>query len=218
MFSSRSATMRMARIGILAAAGDAVTKACAATWLAEHRADTGIVGLALVHNDQAAFGLSFGAYTWQWNLALTLAAVALIVPVCRALAQVDERAPEALGLIAGGALGNLLSLVLSPFGVLDFIAVRTGPGTSIVLNAADLAAYVGLAMLVRTGWRLTSAIAASHVSTLGASWQHASPEMACDDAEVPRAVFVEPGVGRPRESGRDRPAARRERRPETPPL
>lgn len=223
MISSRSATARMLRIGVLVAAGDAVTKSCAAAWLAGHSADDALIGLALVHNDQGAFGLSVGAYTWHWNLALTLAAIALVVPVCRALAQVDGRAPDALGLIAGGALGNLLSLILSPFGVLDFIALGTGPGTSIVLNAADIAAYVGLAMLVRTAWLLTSAIAASHSSAaLAATWRRQTTGLGVtasgrDEAEVARPVFVEPGVDRPRGSRRDRvaerPAVREERRP-----
>lgn len=203
MLLSHSATARMLRISVLVAAGDAVTKSCAAAWLAGRSADDTLVGLALVHNDQGAFGLSVGAYTWQLNLALTLAAIALVVPVCRALAQVDGRAPDALGLIAGGALGNLLSLILSPFGVLDFIALSTGPGTSIVLNAADIAAYVGLAMLLRTAWLLSSAIAASQSTALATTWQQPTTDLRVtasgrDDAEVARAVFVEPGVERPR--------------------
>lgn len=218
MLLSRSATARMLRISVLVAAGDAVTKSCAAAWLAGHSADDTLVGLALVHNDQGAFGLSVGAYTWQLNLALTLAAIALVVPVCRALAQVDGRAPDALGLIAGGALGNLLSLILSPFGVLDFIALSTGPGTSIVLNAADIAAYVGLAMLVRTAWLLSSAIAASQSkAALATTWQQQTTDLRVtasgrDDAEVARAVFIEPGVERSRaprpERVVDHPAAR----------
>lgn len=116
------------------------------------------VSLAVVHNDAGAFGLSLGAYTWQLNLALTLAAVVFIVPVTRDLAQIDRRAPTALGLIVGGAIGNLGSLVLPPRGVMDFISVNWSAGHSLVLNVADVAAYAGLAMILRTGFLIATAL------------------------------------------------------------
>ncbi len=114
--------------------------------------------MAVVHNDAGAFGLSVGAYTWQLNLALTLAAVVFIVPVARDLAQIDRRAPMALGLIVGGAMGNLASLVLPPSGVMDFISVSWSAGHSLVLNVADVAAYAGLAMTLRTGFLIAGAL------------------------------------------------------------
>jgi lipoprotein signal peptidase len=205
----RSATARLLRVTALVAAGDAITKSCAAAWLAGRAHPGSWVGLYLVHNDQGAFGLSVGAYTWQVNLALTLGAIALVVPVCRALESVDGRAPEALGLIAGGALGNLLSLVLSPFGVLDFIAVRTGAGSAIVLNAADIGAYAGLAMLVRTTWRLVTAISQPATTAdrmIGAEGVLHVARPA--EAEVAVQIFVEPSMERGG-SARERPVARR---------
>ncbi|HET6680096.1 MAG TPA: signal peptidase II [Gemmatimonadaceae bacterium] len=140
----------LARIALLVASGDFITKEVAARWLGG--IDHGVASLlrfGVVHNDAAAFGLWMGPYTFQWNLALTLAAIALIVPVGRELAHIDRHAPVALGLIAGGALGNFASLVLSPEGVVDFIALRMPAGV-LVLNVADVAAYAGLVMLLRT--------------------------------------------------------------------
>ena len=65
--------------------------------------------------------------------------------------------PRALGLIVGGALGNLASLITSPAGVVDFIALSF-ESWGIVLNVADVAAYAGLAMILRTGSLIALAI------------------------------------------------------------
>jgi len=75
----------------------------------------------------------------------------LIPAVCRELARFDERAPQTLGLIAGAAGGNLLSLVTSTRGVTDFIAIEHGAGRELVLNFADVAAYAGLVLMVPLG-------------------------------------------------------------------
>jgi lipoprotein signal peptidase len=121
---------------------------------------------AVVHNDAAAFGLSAGAYTWPLNLALTLAAIVLMVPVARDLARIDDAAPRALGLIVGGALGNFASLLFSPPGVVDFISIGFGAHSNLVLNVADVAAYVGLAMMpapASSSWR-KSVVRHSHAA------------------------------------------------------
>lgn len=148
----------LARIALLVTAGDLATKAAAkellssdATWFSSW------LHFAVIHNDQGAFGWTVGAYTWQLNLALTLAAIAFMVPVTRDLARVDPRAPTALGLIVGGALGNLASLVTSPYGVVDFIQIDLEQH-GVALNVADIAAYAGLAMIVRTGALLVAAL------------------------------------------------------------
>ena len=150
---------RLLRIALLVAVGDLSSKWIASRlWSAQPARLTDWISLAVVHNDVGAFGLSVGAYTWQLNLALTLAAVVFIIPVTRELGHIDRRAPAALGLIVGGALGNLASLVLPPHGVMDFIAVNWTPGHSLVLNVADVAAYTGLAMILRTGVMIAAAL------------------------------------------------------------
>lgn len=157
MRESRHLTV-LARIALLVTAGDLATKAAAkalladeATWFASW------LHFAVVHNDQGAFGWSAGVYTWQLNLALTLSAIVFMIPVTRDLARIDAQAPRALGLIVGGALGNLASLVTSSHGVVDFIQISFET-TGIALNVADVAAYAGLAMILRTGALLVAAL------------------------------------------------------------
>ena len=124
----------LARIAIGVAAVDWLTKALATRVAGtEPIALTGWLRLHVVHNDGTAFGLSAGTYTWQLNLILTIATIALMLPVSRDLARIDKSAPRALGLITGGALGNLASLIFSPPGVVDFIAVPVSARSEFVL-------------------------------------------------------------------------------------
>jgi lipoprotein signal peptidase len=148
----RSPFLPLVRIATLVALGDLMTKQVALLWVGalEPRVTGAAIRFGVVHNDKGAFGLTAGNYTWEVSLALTLAAIILIVPVARDLNRIDERASTALGLIAGGAIGNLVSLLLSPAGVVDFIAIQRGDGAGIVLNVADIGAYAGVVMLMRT--------------------------------------------------------------------
>jgi lipoprotein signal peptidase len=111
-----------------------------------------------VLNDQAAFGVGLGTYTWEINVVVTLATVVLIMCVCRDLAAIDPWAPRILGLIAGAALGNLISLTLTPGGVPDFMAVTLWGGREIVMNFADIAAYLGLALMGKLAWSIVRAM------------------------------------------------------------
>jgi lipoprotein signal peptidase len=155
------ALARLWRIALLVAAADLVTKFVAdRLWSSEAVHLASWLSLTMVQNHGGAFGLSAGAYTFQLNLALTLAALVVVVPVTRDLTEVDPDAPVALGLIAGGALGNLASLLAPPAGVGDFIALHWSADHALVLNAADVAAYTGLALILRTGFRIASALVA----------------------------------------------------------
>lgn len=147
----------LVRIAMLVAIGDWLTKAAASRLVgAEPVVLADGLQFAVVHNAGTAFGFSAGAYTWQLNLALTLAAIALMIPVARDLARVDVAAPRALGLIVGGAIGNFASLVITPPGVVDFISVSIGAHSELIFNVADLAAYIGLAMMLRTGFLIVA--------------------------------------------------------------
>lgn len=150
--------LQLSRIAVVVASFDLATKAVAERALRDTTPTfESAVGFALVHNAQGAFGWTAGAYTWQVNFALTLAAIAFMLPVSRELARADRAAPLALGLILGGALGNLVSMLTSPAGVVDFLALNFD-SWGVVLNVADVAAYVGLAMILRTGYLLATAI------------------------------------------------------------
>ena len=185
----------LARIALLVAVGDWVTKEVAArAVLHEPLVFTERLRFAVIHNEAGAFGLSAGDYTWQLNLALTLAAIAFMIPVTRELARVDEAAPRALGLIVGGALGNLASLVFSPNGVVDFISIGLGSGSEVVLNVADVAAYIGLAMVMRTAFRIVAELRrTARVSLQPVAVRHFAPVhgVAFADREVPLPVTTE---------------------------
>lgn len=184
----------LARVALLVALGDYLTKVAAAAFLAhEPTIVASWLRLVVIHNDQGAFGISLGAYTWQLNLALTLSAVALMVPVSRDLARIDRLAPYALGLIVGGAVGNLTSLILSSPGVVDFIAVRWTASAGLVLNVADVAAYTGLAMICRTGFLIVERLREDARSP---QLERATPRdfavFSIADREVDRVVHREP--------------------------
>jgi len=183
----------LARIAIGVAAVDWLTKALAARIAGvEPIALTSWLRVHVVHNDGTAFGLSAGAYTWQLNLVLTIAAIALMLPVSRDLARIDKSAPRALGLITGGALGNLASLLLSPPGVVDFIAVPVSARSEFVLNLADVAAYIGFAMLVRTGFLIVEEMryAAQQKSTVQVRHWTTVSKSRIADREVPLTVPI----------------------------
>jgi signal peptidase II len=138
---------------------DLATKLAAGALLADGapRPALGPFSLHLVYNAGSAGGLMLGAHTRALNLVATGLVVGLLVMLVPALARVDRRSTTALALVAGGGLGNLVSLATSARGVEDFLAWRYGAG-AVVLNVADLAMFAGLALLGRTLWALAQAV------------------------------------------------------------
>ena len=206
----RSPLIPLARLATLVAFGDLVTKQIAVVWIGalDPRA-LSVVRFGVVHNDKGAFGLTVGNYTWEVSLALTLAAIALIVPVARDLSRIDDRAPMALGLVAGGAMGNLVSLLASPAGVVDFIAVQRADGAGIVLNVADVAAYAGVAMLMRTAYLVVAAIRQDReTAVVETSKQRDTALVRLADVEVQLAVARE-GIEATEPAGTSAPSAPR---------
>jgi lipoprotein signal peptidase len=184
----------LARTAALVVLADLASKELAARFLADGPFTlTSWLSLHLTHNQFGAYGLSFGPYTWEINLALTALAVCVVLPVGGELGRIDRGAPIGLGLIAGAALGNLASLLLSKAGVPDFIAFQAS-SYGVVFNVADVAAYAGLALLVKTGFRLVAEMR----STLQPGLRK-SPEMAprvpvmlvLHDREIERDVYQE---------------------------
>ncbi len=157
----------------------------------------GPIDLDLTYNLGSAFGTSFTTFPWQVNALATFAALGLAGAVVRALTRIDERAPIALGLIAGAAIGNLASMLAPPAGVADFIAVQMSASSRIVMNFADVAAYSGVAMMIHSLVLLSRAIGAER--TVRPGLRH--------EVEIGIPVAVEHGIGLPR----SRPADRRER-------
>ena len=155
------ATTAFGGVALLVAFGDILTKQIAMTVLPAGGTTLGVLPdrlrLLPVLNDQAAFGVGLGTYTWEINVVVTLATIVLIMCVCRDLAALDPWAPRILGLIAGAALGNLISLTMTAGGVPDFLALTVG-GTEIVMNLADIAAYLGLVLIGKLAWSIIRAM------------------------------------------------------------
>ncbi len=139
--------------------GDLVTKWVAVTlWSGEtHWLVGGLVRIQVVHNTLGAFSTSLGQHTWEINVAATVIAVLLATAVSSKLAALDATAPATFGLVAGAGMGNLASLLGSSAGVPDFLAVSDGTGGALVLNLADVAAYLGIVCCLRVAWTVSRA-------------------------------------------------------------
>lgn len=144
---------RYAGIAAVACAVDLLTKEVAVRSLGE----TGLytlterLSLTLVWNTGAAGGVSIGPFTWLLNVVVTVLALGLVMSVVRPMAAVDSRSTLALGMVSGGALGNLASIVAGPVGVADFLAVRLTDDLTMVANVADLFLWTGALVLVPVG-------------------------------------------------------------------
>lgn len=131
-----------------------------------------LLGLQLVFNPGAALSIATGM-TWL----LTLVATVVIVVVVRASRRIGSRAwAVALGLLLGGALGNLVDRWIREPGparghVVDFIAYAHW----FVGNVADIAIVVAAVMVV--------ILAATGVHIDGTRDGHPAPE--AEAAETP---------------------------------
>ena len=140
----------MAAVAAVVLALDALTKQWAVSALADGPIELfGSVRLALTHNKAGAFGLG-GAFV----PFLAVAALGLVVFMV-ATGSATERTPVAvgLGLILGGAFGNVADRVFRAPGflegaVVDFVDVGFWP----VFNLADSAITCGCILLLLASW------------------------------------------------------------------
>lgn len=111
-----------------------------------------LVRLTLVYNPGAAFGLYFGPGSRWILLAISLGALVLLVRMAYQAGESRVK-PMALGLIAGGAAGNLINRLWSTAGVVDFIDLGIGTARWPTFNVADMAITSGAVLLVRVLWK-----------------------------------------------------------------
>ena len=143
---------------------DWATKTLAVRFLTENtRSISDYFALMIVFNKGAAGGVSWGPHTLLINVCVTAMAVLMISLVVSPLAKVDRRAMLALGLVAGGATGNLVSMISGPEGVADFLAFRFGD-TAVVANVADLALWSGAFLLIPVVRSLLGAIRTERIA------------------------------------------------------
>lgn len=105
----------------------------------------GVLRLRYTTNPGGAFGL-FGGMPWLFLIAVGVASVAIVV----AARTVDLRAAAVgLGMILGGAFGNVTDRAIRGEGlfdgtVVDFIDLHVWP----VFNVADMGIVIGAALVV----------------------------------------------------------------------
>jgi signal peptidase II len=111
----------------------------------------GFFYLTHVRNTGAAFGLFSDApqlYRLTFFISVSLVAVWIIIEFYRKLSPGDRLTALALGLILGGAVGNLIDRIFRQE-VIDFLHFRLWRGYSWPdFNVADSAIVVGVGILV----------------------------------------------------------------------
>ena len=132
---------------------DQVTKALVVSNMREgesRRVIGGVLAWTLQRNPGSAFGL-FRHFPVVFTI---LAALIALVIVVRAPRVHDRLTGVALGLVLGGALGNLVDRIARPPGVfrgrvIDFIDFHWWP----VFNVADAAVVIGALLLLMASYR-----------------------------------------------------------------
>ena len=120
-----------------------------------------VLRFSLVYNPGAAFGVHFGPYSRLIFGVLTLAALVVLFRLYRATRGGDWPRLLALGMVCGGAVGNLVDRVRSATGVVDFIDVGFGDHRWPTFNVADMGVSVGAMLLAWVLWGEDQAAAAA---------------------------------------------------------
>lgn len=136
---------------------DLITKAMALGALVVWHPPRPVVGdvlrFALAFNPGVAFGWHVGEASRLVFSILASVVLLALYRLYRATPAGDTSRALALGLICGGALGNLVDRVRSPLGVVDFIDIGIGDARWWTFNLADVGVAVGAVMLIRMLWR-----------------------------------------------------------------
>ena len=142
---------------------DVLTKAMAVQKLiiprVPHSLFGDVVQLTLVYNPGAAFGMHLGSYSRVIFTVLTIVALVILGRLYRATIAGDVPRVLALGLVCGGAVGNLIDRLRSPMGVVDFLDVGVGTVRWPTFNVADMAVSCGAVLLAWVLWREDQAAA-----------------------------------------------------------
>lgn len=141
---------------VVVVVADVITKSLAVYSLFPQRLPHELLGsavrLTLVYNPGAAFGLHLGAYSRWIFMALTVGALFILGRLYRATREGDLIRTLAIGLVCGGAIGNLIDRIRSAAGVVDFIDVGIGDMRWPTFNVADMAVSVGAFLLAWVLW------------------------------------------------------------------
>jgi signal peptidase II len=114
-----------------------------------HQIVGNVVRFTLAYNPGAAFGVNVGSASRWIFTGLTLVALAVLVSLYRSTREGHYTRVLALGLVAAGAIGNVIDRIRWSVGVVDFIDVGFGNHRFWTFNVADSAVTVGAILL---GW------------------------------------------------------------------
>lgn len=106
----------------------------------------------LVYNPGAAFGLHLGPWSRWIFLVIALVALVILTRMAWSSAPGDRLRQVALGMVAGGAAGNLVDRIRSTSGVVDFIDVGVGTLRWPTFNVADIGVSLGAIALAASLW------------------------------------------------------------------
>lgn len=111
-----------------------------------------VVRFTLAYNPGAAFGIDVGSASRVVFTLLAMGALVALGLLYRSTPGTQRVQIAALGLIAGGALGNLYDRIRGAAGVVDFIDVGVGAVRFWTFNVADAGITIGAILLVLTLW------------------------------------------------------------------
>lgn len=133
-----------------------ITKLAAMQVLPGQRVPRDVLGdwvrLTLVFNRGAAFGLNLGPWSREIFLVLTVLALVILARLYRTTRPDDVLRVIALGLVCGGAIGNLIDRLRSPIGVVDFMDIGFRDWRWPTFNVADIAVSSGAFLLAWALW------------------------------------------------------------------
>ena len=112
-----------------------------------------IVRLTLAYNQDAAMGISAGAWSRPVFTILAIVILGVLWSMYRKATPGDRWLALGLALIAGGAIGNLIDRIRSERGVVDFIDIGVGSYRFWVFNVADMGVMTGAALLGFLLWQ-----------------------------------------------------------------
>lgn len=104
------------------------------------------VRITYIHNEGAAFGLQVGQHSSLVFLILAVAASTLVLYLYLTTSPGERMQRVALGLILGGALGNIIDRIRWNM-VVDFMQVGVGGHYWPIFNVADSAVTIGAVLL-----------------------------------------------------------------------
>lgn len=119
--------------------------------LISHEFFDSFVRFTLVYNPDTAFGFDLQPLFGAWERVVLIAMMtSILIIMMRIYWKSAPRArlvAAALGLVCGGAIGNIFDRIRYPQGVVDFIDLGFGTHRLFICNVADVGVSIGAVLL-----------------------------------------------------------------------